>query len=87
MLLALAGTIHMPAMPLSQVRIAVWLIILFVWTSMLAMILRAISGEPGFGFSGSGMNRFIFVVYAIGTVAVFPGFLWLFAGLIRALWS
>lgn len=87
MLIALAATVHLPALPLWQLWIAAWLIIFFVWTSMSAMTLRAITGECGFGFSGSTTNKLIFVLYALGTMTVFPGFVWLVYGLLKAIWQ
>lgn len=85
MLLALAGMIHLPALSFWQLWTANWLIIFFVWTSTLAMILRAITGERGFGLSGSTANKLIYILYAAGTAAVFPGFVWLAIGLLKAL--
>jgi hypothetical protein len=85
MLLALAATIHLPALPAWQLWVAAWLIIFFTWTSMLAMIMRAVTSERGFGFTGSTTNKIIFVLYALGTIAVFTGFLWLIFGLVFAL--
>jgi hypothetical protein len=85
MLIALAATIHLPALSLWQLWSAAWLIIFFVWTSILAMTIRAISGERGFGFSRSMTNKLIFILYALGTMAVFSGFVWLIFGLFKAL--
>ena len=87
MLIALAATIHLPVLSLWQLCMAAWLIIFFVWTSILAMTVSAISGERGFGFSGSTTNKLIFVLYTLGTMAVFPGFVWLLFGLLKALWQ
>lgn len=86
MLLALAALIQYPVLTESLASIAVWLIIFFVWTSMLAMGIRAISGERGLRFSGSFANRTVYLSYALGTLAVFPGFALLIFGLGKALW-
>ena len=85
MLIALAATIHLAALPEWQLWWAASLIALFVWTSVAAMLIRAVTGETGFGFTGSGANKLTFTLYAIGTVAVFVGFGWLVCGLFLGL--
>lgn len=85
MLIALAAIIHLPALPPWQLTTLVWFIIYFVWTSTLAMLIRAITGEPGFEFSGSNTNKLVFLLYASGTVALFPGLFFLIVGLLNAL--
>jgi hypothetical protein len=85
MLMALAATIHLPALPDWQLASIAGLIIFFAWTSMLAMLIAAATGERGLRCSGSFANRLVYLLYGVGTVAVFPAFLWLIAGLLRAL--
>jgi len=85
MLFALAATIHLPALPAWLTWILAWLVILFAWASTLAMIITAVTGERGFGWSGTVTNRLTFGLYVIGTVAVFPAFLVLMIGLAIAL--
>ena len=85
MLIALAAIIHIPVLPFWQLTAAVWLIIFFVWTSMLAMILAAVSGDRGLGLSGSIANKIVYLLYAVGTVAIFPGCFLLIYGLYKAL--
>ena len=85
MLIALAAIIHLPVLPFWQLSTAVWLIIFFVWTSMLAMIIAAISGDRGLGLSGSIANKLVYVLYGLGTIAIFPGCLLLILGLFKAL--
>jgi hypothetical protein len=85
MLIALAAIIHFPVLPLLQLSIATWLTIFFVWTSTLAMILRAVSGEQGFQWSGSNTNKLIYTLYFLGTIAIFPACLLLLFGLFKAL--
>jgi hypothetical protein len=85
MLIALAATIHFADLPDWQSWWVAGLITLFVWTSVLAMLIRAVTGEPGFGFTGSGANKLVFALYAIGTVAVFAGVGWYVYGLLLAL--
>jgi len=51
---------------------AAWFIIFFAWTSTLAMLLRAITGEAGFGYSGSIANKVTFVLYASAQRLYFP---------------
>ena len=84
-LVALAAIINLPALPEWLLAIAAWLIILFTWTSLLAMIIRAFTGERGFHFGGSKTNLVVFALYAIGAVALFTGCTILIAGLIRSL--
>jgi len=85
MLIALAAIIHLPALPIWQLSTVVWLIIFFVWTSMLAMIFTAVSGDRGFGWHGSNVNKLIYSLYMLGTIAIFPASLLLILGLLNAL--
>jgi len=84
-LIALAAIIDLPEQPEWLVAIAVWLIILFTWTSLIAMIIRAFSGERGFHFGGSKANWVVYVLYAMGAVALFPACAILIVGLLRSL--
>ena len=86
MLLALAALIDRPALSPELATIAAWLIIFFVWTSMLAMGIRAVFGDRGLRLEGSFANRVVYLSYALGTVTVFPGFALLIYGLAKALW-
>ena len=85
MLIALAAIISLPDLPLRQLEAFVWLMLVFVWTSMLAMIVAAISGKRGLRFDGSITNKLVYALYAVGTVAVFPACVLLIFGLIKAL--
>lgn len=85
MLIALAAIIDIPVLPSWQLSAMVWLMIFFVWTSMLAMVIAAATGERGLGLSGSFTNKLVYGLYAVGTVAVFPACMLLIIGLIRAL--
>ena len=87
MLLALAALIEYPALSFELLSAAVWMILFFVWTSMLAMATRAVSGERGLRFDGGFANRLVWVSYALGTLTVFPGFILLIYGFARALWA
>ena len=86
MLLALAALIERVALSLEMLTIAAWLIIFFVWTSMLAMGIRAVFGDRGLRLEGSFANRVVYLSYALGTVTVFPGFALLIYGLAKAMW-
>lgn len=85
MLLALAALIEHPALTVELASLTAWLIIFFVWTSMLAMGTRAICGDRGLRFEGSFANRLVYVSYGLGTLAVFPGFALLIYGLVKTL--
>ena len=61
------------------------MVVLFVWASTLAMLLRALSGETGFAFSGKLANRLGFLLYVIGAVSLALGLAWLCWGLARAI--
>ncbi len=87
MLLALAALIDFAALPPALLEAALWMIVFFVWTSMLAMATRALSGERGLRFEGGFANRLVWISYALGTVTVFPGFALLIYGFARALWQ
>jgi hypothetical protein len=84
-LIALAAIIDLPTLPERLLAVAVWLIILFTWTSLLAMIIRAFTGERGFHLGGSKANSTVFALYVIGAVALFPGCTILIVGIIRSL--
>ena len=85
LLIALAAIIPLLSLPLWQVSTLVWLIIFFTWTSMLAMIMVAVSGERGFGWFGSKINKLIYILYVLGAIAVFPACFLLIFGLFNAL--
>ena len=85
LLIALAAIIHLPALPFWQLSTLTWLIIFFVWTSTLAMIIVALSGERGFGWFGSNTNKLIYILYVLGAIAVFPACMLLILGLFNAL--
>lgn len=85
LLIALAATLHLPALTSWQVAMVSWFIIFFAWTSTLAMFLRAWTGEQGFEFSGTLINRLIFLLYAFGALTIFPGLALFIYGLLKAL--
>jgi hypothetical protein len=85
MLLALAATIHLSALPAWLMWSVAGFILFFAWTSTLAMIIVAMTGERGFGWSGPMANKVAFALYATGTAAVLPAFLVLMTGLAVAL--
>jgi len=85
MLLALAAIIEYPVLESAQLTSMVWLVIFFVWTSMFAMGIRAVSGDRGLRLTGSVANRMVYILYALGTIAIFPAFALLIHGLIKAL--
>ncbi len=84
-LIALAPVFRWVALPTPQVLLAVWLIVFFVWTSVLAMIVAAATGQRGLRWRGSSTDKLVFGLYAVGAVAVFPAMFMLIAGLLRAL--
>ena len=85
MLIALAAVIHLPVLPSWQVSMLAWCIIYFVWSSVSAMLLRAISGEPGFTWAGSHTNKLVHLLYVTGTITLFAGLFLLAMGLYKAL--
>lgn len=85
MLIALAGVIHLPDLPHWQLAAFAWLIILFAWTSVLAMAIAAASGERGLRFTGSIANRTVCLLYAAGVIAIIPAGALLVYGLVDAL--
>ena len=84
MLIALAAIIHIPALPSWQISLLAWFIIYFVWSSVLAMIIRAVGGEKGFSWTGTPTNKLAFILYATGAITLFPGLLLLAFGLFNA---
>lgn len=85
MLMALGAIIHYPALPMWQISLVAWLMIFFTWTSVLAMLLAAASGERGLRCSGSIANKLVYILYGLGTIAIFPALLLLSYGLFKAL--
>jgi hypothetical protein len=85
LLIALSAVVDLPELPGWQIEAAAWSVVYFAWTSTLAMLIRAVTGETGFRLSGSTTNRVVFVLYASGAVVLFPGLLVLAYGLLRAL--
>ncbi|NNF25382.1 MAG: hypothetical protein HKN63_11355 [Rhodobacteraceae bacterium] len=84
MLLALAATIRFAELPSSQIAWAAGLVVFFVWTSILAMFVRAITGEKGFHPRGPRANQVVFFLYAVGTIALPVGLIWLGVGFVRS---
>ena len=85
MLLALAAIIDYPDLPMWQLSTTAWLFIIFSWTSMVAMTIRAVTGERGLKCQGSIANRLVYIFYVVATVAIFPAIALLIYGLIKAL--
>jgi hypothetical protein len=85
MLLALGAAIHLPVLPDWLLGVASAAIIFFAWASTIAMIITALTGEHGFGQSGTVINRIAHALYVAGALAVFPGFAVLLYGLAAAL--
>ena len=80
MLLALAATIPLADLSPSSRAWASGLVVLFAWTSVLAMFVRGISGERGFHPRGSPANKVVFILYAIGAISLPVGLSWLAVG-------
>jgi hypothetical protein len=85
LLIALAGMFQLIALPPSLLSALAWLMVFFVWTSVLAMSIVAVSGEHGFDWSGPASNKIAYGLYAVGVAAVFPAVLLLITGLLNAL--
>lgn len=85
MLMALAAITRLPVLPPWELSLVAWLFIFFSWTSLLAMVIAAASGERGLALRESSTNKLVFVLYLVGGVAVFPACIALVAGLLRAL--
>lgn len=84
MLIALAGIIDLVGLPAGQLAAFAWLMIIFVWTSTLAMLVAAASGERGLQFEGSTSNKLVWGLYAVGMVALAPALLLGIYGLLKA---
>ena len=85
MLLALAAIIEYPVLPMWQLSTTAWLFIIFTWTSMAAMTIRAVTGERGLRCEGSFVNKLVYIFYAVATIAIFPAVAFLIYGLLKAL--
>ena len=84
MLLALSASVQFADLPAWQLFWSSGLVALFVWTSFIAMLLRALTGEKGFHPGGASSNKLIFYLYAVGTVALPVGLVWLMVGFLMA---
>lgn len=84
MLIALASIVPVVALPSWQLSWATGLVTLFVWTSVCAMTLRALTGEKGFHAGGSSANKVVFLLYTCGTLALPMGLVWILLGLMSA---
>jgi hypothetical protein len=84
LLIALAASIPLLGLPLSQVSLFVWLMIISIWASMVAMILAAVSGERGLRLTGSIANKLVYLFYAVHIVTIFPAVFLLIYGLFKA---
>lgn len=84
MLFAFAAIIDLVALDDVYVAWFVWLMIVFAWTSTMAMLIAAATDDRGHHFSGSFANRIVYALYAVGTVAVLPACVLLTGGLMRA---
>lgn len=84
MLLALAATLQFAKLSPSSLAWASGLVVFFVWTSIMAMFTRGLSGERGFHPGGSWANKLVFYLYASGTITLPIGLIWLGIGFVRA---
>ncbi|NNK77725.1 MAG: hypothetical protein HKP40_03340 [Litoreibacter sp.] len=85
MLLALAASIRFAELPATDLAWASGLVTFFVWTSILAMLVRCLTGMKGFHRGGPAANKIVFYLYASGTVALPIGLVWLAIGFVQAL--
>ena len=85
LLIALGGTIHIAGLSDASAWLSAGLVTIFVWASTIAMVLRGMTGETGFGFSGEPANRIGFILYGIGVLSLFPGLALLGWGFLRSL--
>lgn len=85
MLLALSASVQFADLPASQLFWSSGLVVLFVWTSVIAMLVRALTGEMGFHPGGSSSNKLVFYLYAAGTIALPVGLVWLMVGFFMAM--
>lgn len=73
LLIALGGTVNLAALQETTAWLSAGLVVMFVWASTISMVLRGVTGENGFRFSGKPANRIGFILYAIGVLSLFPG--------------
>ena len=85
MLIALAAIIEYPVLSYAALATMAWLFIVFTWTSMSAMGIRAVSGERGLRLTGTIANKSVYILYGLGTIAIFPACALLIYGLVKAL--
>jgi hypothetical protein len=87
LLVALAGVIDLPRGSQSEIALGAWLMIIFVWTTTMAMLIAAATGRRGLQWHGFAVDRVILVLYIVGGAAVFPACGLLITGLVRALYG
>jgi hypothetical protein len=85
MLIAFAAIIRLLTVDDLYLAWFAWLMIVFAWTSTLAMLIAAATDDRGHSFSGSIANRLTYTLYAVGTVAVIPACFLLIIALLIAL--
>lgn len=85
LLIALGGTINITGLQDSLTTLSAGLVVVFVWASTIAMVLRGITGETGFGLAGKPANRIGFILYVVGVLSLFPGLILLAWGFAKSL--
>jgi hypothetical protein len=85
MLLAIAGAWRWVELPAATRGLLAGLLLVFVWTSVVAMLIAAATGHRGLTWEGSTTDRAVYGLYVAGTVAIFPAAVLLIAGFALAL--
>lgn len=85
LLIALAGAWSWLDLTASVRALLAALLLFFVWTSTAAMLIAAATDQRGLTWHGSALDRLVFGLYVVGTIAVFPAFVLLIAGFVQAL--
>jgi hypothetical protein len=86
MLLAIAWPIRFVVLPAAVSLTLAWALIGGTYVLVLGMFLAAATGERGIPGGGSGTNRVVATLYAVGTTASLLGGALLVLGLAGALW-
>jgi hypothetical protein len=85
MLLAVASALRYVTLPPLALALLAWTLIGGTYLLVVGMVVAAVTGGRGLAGGGSPANRFVYLLYLLGSVASLAGCGLLLVGLIRSL--